>query len=45
MLEDDAIRTCLAAVGVQEEAPWLAAQVHDRDGIDPRLRVGLNSGQ
>src|SRR6476619_1327987 len=44
-LEDHAIRACLAAFGIQEEAKRLAAGVHDRDGIDLRLRVGLNSGQ
>jgi class 3 adenylate cyclase len=30
---------------VQEEAQRLASHVNDRDGIDLRLRVGLNSGQ
>jgi class 3 adenylate cyclase len=44
-LEDHAIRACLAALGVQEEAKWLAAEAQDRDGVDLRLRVGLNSGQ
>ena len=44
-LEDHAVRACLAALGVQEEAKRLAAEVQDRDGIDLRLRVGLNSGQ
>ena len=44
-LEDHAIRACLAALGVQEEAKRLATGVHDRDGIDLWLRVGLNSGQ
>jgi class 3 adenylate cyclase len=44
-LEDHALRACLAALGVQEEAKRLAVEVHDRDGIDLRLRVGLNSGQ
>ena len=44
-LEDHAVRACLAALGIQEEAKRLAAGVHDRDGIDLRLRVGLNSGQ
>jgi class 3 adenylate cyclase len=44
-LEDHAIRACLAALGIQEGAKRLAAGVHDRDGIDLRLRVGLNSGQ
>jgi class 3 adenylate cyclase len=44
-LEDHAVRACLAALGVQEEAKRLAVGVHDRDGVDLRLRVGLNSGQ
>jgi class 3 adenylate cyclase len=44
-LEDHAVRGCLAALGVQEEATRLAADVHARDGVDLQLRVGLNSGQ
>src|SRR6476661_4927897 len=44
-LEDHAVRACLAALGIQEETVRLAAEVKDRDGIDLRLRVGLNSGQ
>ena len=44
-LEDHAVRACLAALGIQEEATRLAADVLDRDSIDLRLRVGLNSGQ
>lgn len=44
-LEDHAVRACWAALGVQQEAKRLAVEVHDRDGIDLRLRVGLNSGQ
>jgi adenylate cyclase len=44
-LEDHAVRACLAALGVQEEANWLAGDVRARDGIELRLRVGLNSGQ
>ena len=44
-LEDHAVRACLAAVGIQEETDRLAAEVQDRDGVDLRLRVGLNSGQ
>src|SRR5262245_37493602 len=44
-LEDHAIRACLAALGVQNEVNELAVKVHDRDGIDLRLCVGLNSGQ
>ena len=44
-LEDHAVRACRAALGIQEETVRLAAEVKDRDGIDLRLRVGLNSGQ
>src|SRR6201996_3739319 len=44
-LEDHAIRSCLAALGIQGEAARLAAEVKDRDGIELQLRVGLNSGQ
>jgi class 3 adenylate cyclase/energy-coupling factor transporter ATP-binding protein EcfA2 len=44
-LEDHAIRACLAALGVQEQAKRLAVEVQDRDGVDLQLRVGLNSGQ
>jgi adenylate cyclase len=44
-LEDHAIRACLAALGVQEEATRLAVDVRERDGVDLRLRVGLNSGE
>ncbi|MGE5697880.1 MAG: ATP-binding protein [Candidatus Sericytochromatia bacterium] len=44
-LEDHAIRACLAALGIQEEAKRLAVEVQDRDGVDLQLRVGLNSGQ
>ena len=44
-LEDHAVRACLAALGIQEETTRLAAEVKNRDGIDLRLRVGLNSGE
>ena len=44
-LEDHAVRACLAALGVQEEAKRLAVEVQDRDGVELQLRVGLNSGQ
>ena len=44
-LEDHAVRACLAALGVQEETKRLAVDVQERDGVDLRLRVGLNSGQ
>jgi class 3 adenylate cyclase len=44
-LEDHSVRACLAALGIQEEAKRLAAEVQDCDDIDLQLRVGLNSGQ
>src|SRR5215472_17253376 len=44
-LEDHAVRACLAALGIQGETKWLAVEVHDCDGIELQLRVGLNSGQ
>ena len=44
-LEDHAVRACLAALGLQDEAKRLAVDVRERDGIDLRLRVGLNSGE
>src|ERR1700722_9849485 len=44
-LEDHAIRACLAALGLQEEATRLAVDVRERDGLDLWLRVGLNSGE
>ena len=44
-LEDHAVRACLAALGVQEEAKTLAVKALERDGVNLRLRVGLNSGQ
>ncbi|MDT5232042.1 MAG: hypothetical protein QOI39_2542, partial [Mycobacterium sp.] len=44
-LEDHAVRACLAGLGIQEQAKRLAVGVHDRDGVELALRVGLNSGQ
>src|ERR1700727_2589738 len=44
-LEDHAIRACLAALGIQEEAKRLGVDVRERDGADLLLRVGLNSGE
>src|ERR1700752_2229307 len=44
-LEDHAVRACLAALGVQEEAKRLAVEIQDRDGVELQLRLGLNSGQ
>jgi class 3 adenylate cyclase len=44
-LEDHAVRACLAALAVQEEAKRLGVEVAQRDRVDLQLRVGLNSGQ
>jgi class 3 adenylate cyclase len=44
-LEDHAVRACLAALGIQDEAKRLAVEVQDRDSADLALRVGLNSGE
>jgi class 3 adenylate cyclase len=44
-LEDHAFRACVAALDIQEQANRLAAEVQHRDGVDLRVRVGLNSGQ
>jgi class 3 adenylate cyclase len=44
-LEDHAFRACLAALGIQEETHRLAAEVTHSDGVELRLRVGLNSGR
>jgi adenylate cyclase len=43
-LEDHAIRACLAALGIQSDCQCLADGVARSDGVDLRLRVGLNSG-
>src|SRR5258707_13479397 len=44
-LEDRGVRGCLAGLGVQEEGQRLAVEVREQDGVDLKLRVGLNSGQ
>jgi class 3 adenylate cyclase len=44
-LEDHAIRACLAASGIQQEAKRLAVDVRHRDRVELQLRVGLNSGE
>jgi class 3 adenylate cyclase len=44
-LEDHAFRGCLTALAIQEEADRLAGEVARSDGVDLRLRVGLNSGR
>jgi adenylate cyclase len=44
-LEDHAFRACLTALDIQEVVRQLAIEVGRRDGVDLRLRVGLNSGR
>jgi adenylate cyclase len=44
-LESHAFRACLAALEIQQVARQVAVEVRRRDGIDLRVRVGLNSGQ
>lgn len=44
-LEDHAVRSCLASLGIQDEAEHLSAEVKVHDGVDVHLRVGLNSGE
>jgi class 3 adenylate cyclase len=44
-LEDHAVRGCIAALGIQQEAIRLAVAVEERNGVTLQLRVGLNSGQ
>jgi adenylate cyclase len=44
-LEDHAVRACLAALGIQQQAADLAAEVKRKDATDFSLRVGLNSGE
>lgn len=43
-LEDHALRACISALEIQSLTSALAAEVLRRDGIDLRVRVGLNSG-
>ena len=44
-LEDHAVRACRAALEIHTAIIDLVDEVSHRDGIDLRLRVGLNSGQ
>jgi class 3 adenylate cyclase len=44
-LEDHAVRACLAALAIQEDADRLASEVRHRDGVTLQLRVGLDSGR
>ena len=40
VLEDHAVRACLAALGIQEEANRLAVDVYDRDGSTSGCALG-----
>jgi len=44
-LEDHAVRACRAALDIHTAIIDLAQEVSRLDGVDLRLRVGLNSGQ
>jgi adenylate cyclase len=44
-LEDHAFRAGLSARAIQTTAETVASEVKRRDGVEFRLRVGLNSGQ
>lgn len=44
-LEDHALRACLAALDIQDEVARLAADISRTDGVELRLRIGLNSGE
>ncbi len=44
-LEDHALRACRAALEIHTSIAGLADEVRHRDGVDLRLRIGLNSGQ
>ena len=43
--EHHAYRACLAALEIQQVARQVAIELERRDGIELRVRVGLNSGQ
>ncbi len=44
-LEDHALRACRAALEIHRAVSDLADEVSRRDGVELRLRIGLNSGQ
>jgi class 3 adenylate cyclase/tetratricopeptide (TPR) repeat protein len=43
--EDDAVRACYAALRMQAELKRYAEQVRRSQGVNVRIRVGLNSGE
>ena len=44
-LEDHAVRACHAALDLHRTCQFLADEIAGRDGVELRLRVGLNSGR
>ncbi|MCX2933443.1 AAA family ATPase [Mycobacterium sp. CVI_P3] len=44
-LEDHALRACISALEIQSVTEQLAAELLRDDGIDLKVRVGLNSGE
>lgn len=44
-LEDHAVRACMAGLAIQDAANQLSRDIAERDGVELRVRVGLNSGQ
>jgi len=44
-LEDHALRACRAALDIHSAISDLAKEISHRDGVDLKLRIGLNSGQ
>ena len=44
-IEDHALRACIAALELQSLARELALVVRQQDGMDLRVRIGLNSGE
>jgi adenylate cyclase len=44
-LEDHALRACIAALEIQSVARQLAVTVRQRDGMELRMRIGINSGE
>ncbi len=44
-LEDHALRACISALEIQSVTKQLAAELLRDNGIDLRIRVGLNSGE
>lgn len=44
-LEDHAVRACYAALAMQDATRQAAEKARSRFGVEPQIRVGLNSGE